>query len=341
MDTIFVKGSSRNSRILVGETMDKLAEYMPVNQVFIITDKNVYDIYKTSFPRFPVYTLTPGESTKTPASAIDICRWLMDNGAGRDAFILGIGGGMVCDMTGFVASVFMRGVAFGFVATSLLAQVDASLGGKNGVNLDGYKNIIGTFNQPQFVLCDTTMLHSLPTDELKNGLAEAVKHTLIADKKMFQHILNHAEDILKLDETLINKLVRHSIEVKSAIVSRDETEAGERRKLNLGHTWGHAVEKTDGIAHGQAVSIGLAFAAKLSEEKQLLSPDDRIIINELLHSLNLPTETNTDPKKIFRALVKDKKKEGDYIHFVLMNGIGNVTVEPLSLSELDDFIQTI
>lgn len=341
MDTIFVKGSSRNSRILVGETMDKLPEYMPGNHVFIITDRNVYDIYETSFPRFPVYTLKPGEATKTPDSAIDICRWLMDNGGGRDAFILGIGGGMVCDMAGFVASVFMRGVAFGFVATSLLAQVDASLGGKNGVNLDGYKNIIGTFNQPQFVLCDTTMLHSLPADELKNGLAEAVKHTLIADKQMFQHILNHAGEILALDEALINKLVRHSIEVKSAIVGRDETEAGERRKLNLGHTWGHAVEKTDGIAHGQAVSIGLSFAAKLSEKKQMLSTGDRITINELLHSFNLPTETDTDPRQIFRALVRDKKKEGDHIHFVLMNGIGQVTVEPLSLSELDDFIQTI
>ncbi len=335
MDTIFVKGRFRNSRILVGEPIDKLPEHMPDKGVFIITDDNVHKIYGKAFPGFPVYVMKAGEKNKTPGSALDICRWLLNEGAGRDAFLLGVGGGLVCDMAGFVASVYMRGINFGLVATSLLAQVDASLGGKNGVNLDGFKNIIGTFNQPEFVLCDTSMLRSLPKEELKNGLAEAVKHALIADKHMFFTIRENTTAIMDLDEMLINKLVSHSIRVKSDIVSKDEIELGERRKLNLGHTWGHAVEKTDGIPHGQAVSIGLVFAAELSEHKGMLSPQDRTQVVELLQSLGLPARTNTNPKMIFHALKKDKKREADHIHFVLMKGIGKVVVETLPLSELE------
>ncbi len=315
--------------------MDKLPEHMPDKDVFILTDDHVHNIYGQAFPGFPVYVMKAGEENKTPGSALAICRWLLEKGAGRDAFLLGVGGGMVCDMAGFVASVYMRGINFGLVASSLLAQVDASVGGKNGVNLDGFKNIIGTFNQPHFVLCDTRMLHSLPEEELRNGLAEAIKHTLIADKHMFNIIRENVPAILGLDEVLLNKLVSHSIRVKSGIVSKDETEQGERRKLNLGHTWGHAVEKTDGIPHGQAVSIGLAFAAVLSERKGMLPPRDRKQVVELLQSLGLPVKSGTNPQKIFRALTKDKKRESGHIHFVLMKGIGEVVVDLLPLPELE------
>lgn len=338
MKPIIINGRHGSSRILAGETLDKLGEYIPGHNVFIITDKNLHKIYGHRFPDCPVYVLDAGEQQKTLENAAHICRWLMEEGAGRDAFVLGFGGGMVCDMAGFVASVYMRGTRFGYVATSLLAQVDAGIGGKNGVNLDGFKNIIGTFNQPQFVLCDTTLLHSLPKEELKNGLAEMVKHVLIADKHMFNIIKDHAGDILNLDEGLINKLVQHSIHVKAAIVNKDEVETGERRKLNLGHTWGHAVEKTDRISHGHAVAIGLAFAARLSEHKGRLRPAERIRLTKLLQSLGLPTESPTNPEIIFQSVVKDKKKEGDHIYFVLMEGIGQVSVEPIPIKELKDFV---
>ncbi len=338
METIFIKGQFRNSRILVGESLSNLSEHIPGGQVFIITDKHVNDVYKGAFPDAPVYVLTPGEQRKTTASAVKICQWLIEKGAGRDAFLVGIGGGMVCDLTGFVASVYMRGINFGFVATSLLAQVDAALGGKNGVNLDGYKNIIGTFNHPHFVLCDTSMMESLPETEIKNGLAEAVKHTLIADRHMFNTLKKETKAALDLDESLINKLVKHSVQVKSDIVSKDEVEQGERRKLNLGHTWGHAVEKVDGIAHGHAVSIGMAFTASISEYKGLLKPEDRQRVLALLQSLGLPTETDTDVKTIFHALLKDKKKEEDHIYFVFMEGIGNVSIELIPLAELEEFV---
>ncbi len=341
METILVKGRHRNSRILVGDKLELLDEHLPAEEVYIITDRHVKEFYGDQFPDFPVYVMEPGEVAKTSETASQLCRWLMEEEAGRDAFLLGIGGGVVCDITGFVASVYLRGIDFGFVATTLLAQVDAAIGGKNGVNLDGYKNIIGTFNQPRFVVCSTGMLQTLPKKEIQNGLAEAVKHTLIADRRMFGEIGKNAADILNLDEEIIKKLVSHSVRVKSDIVGRDEVEQGERRKLNLGHTWGHAVEKTDGIPHGQAVSIGMVFAATFSEHKGLLKPEDREELVNLLHALDLPLQSLSPPDKIFRALSRDKKRKGAYVHFVLMNGLGDVVVEAITLEEIGLFARSV
>ena len=340
METILVKGRYRNSRILVGDKLELLEEHLPAEEVYIITDRHVKEFYGDQLPDFPVFVMEPGEAAKTPETVSRICQWLISGEAGRDAFLLGIGGGVVCDVTGFAASVYMRGIDFGFVATTLLAQVDAALGGKNGVNLDGFKNIMGTFNQPHFVVCSTGMLPTLPEKELQNGLAEAVKHTLIADKRMFKEIRERSEDILALDEEMIKKLVRHSIKVKSDIVGRDEIEEGERRKLNLGHTWGHAVEKTDGIPHGQAVSIGMVFAATLSEQRGLLKPQERQELINLLHALDLPLQSFTPVEQVFHALARDKKRKGTHVHFVLMNGIGDVVVEALSLEEIGDFARS-
>ncbi len=336
-----MKGRHRNSRILVGDKFELLEEHLPAEEVYIITDPHVKQLYGDDFPDFPVYVMEPGEAAKTPETVSRICQWLIGEEAGRDAFLLGIGGGVVCDVTGFAASVYMRGIDFGFVATTLLAQVDAALGGKNGVNLDGFKNIMGTFNQPHFVVCCTGMLHTLPEKELQNGLAEAVKHTLIADKRMFKEIRERADDILALDEEMIKKLVSHSIKVKSDIVGRDEVEEGERRKLNLGHTWGHAVEKTDGIPHGHAVSIGMVFAATLSEQRGLLQPQERQELISLLHALDLPLQSFTPVEQVFHALARDKKRKGSHVHFVLMNGIGDVIVEAISLEEIGEFARSL
>lgn len=322
------------NQIAIGAGLRDLKHRLPNNDVFIITDINVHRIYENSFPDFPVFVMEPGESSKTADTAYLICKWLMEQGAGRDAFLLGVGGGMVCDMTGFVASVYMRGIAFGFVATSLMAQVDAAIGGKNGVNLDGYKNIIGTFNQPHFVLCDPGVLDTLPETELKNGLAEVVKHCLIADKDMFHIMKEQAARILKLEKNIIKQIIEHSVHIKMGIVRRDEFEQGERRKLNLGHTWGHGVEKTDKIPHGQAVSIGLVFAARFSEKKGLLTSREVQDIADLLQALGLPTETKTNPERIFNAITKDKKKQAGMIHFVFMDGIGRVKTELVKCDEL-------
>ena len=288
------------------------------------------------FPKGEVYVAEPGEESKTIDSSAKIYRWLLDNEADRSSFVVGIGGGVVCDLAGYIASTFMRGLSFGFVSTSLLTQVDASVGGKNGINLNGYKNIIGTFNQPQFVICDMEMLSTLPRSEYCNGLAEIVKHALICDREKFEYIEGNLDRVLALDPEAMLHLVTRSVQIKASIVQADEREKGERRKLNLGHTWGHAVEAVDKVAHGQAVSIGLAFAADLSVKKGYMSNEQKLRLLNLLQRLELPIATKTSPKVLFNTLLKDKKRERSIVHFVLMKGIGHTIIEPIPVAEFNN-----
>ena len=335
---VVINALSGRSRVIIGDTFQNLANLLPHEDVFVITDGNVYPLLGQLKSKCPTYTITPGESSKSLGVAQNIYEWLLEKGAHRRSFILGFGGGVVCDIAGFVASTYMRGIRFGFVATSLLAQVDASVGGKNGLNLDGYKNIIGTFKQPEFVICDVLMLRILPNEELANGFAEIVKHTLIADAKMFDFIEENVEGLLNRNGKIIEKLVEHSVRVKAGIVQADEFEKGERKKLNLGHSWGHAVEKLSGLPHGQSVSIGLEFAARLSVEKGLLDAHDYQRLINLLQELRLPTVTTLNPLQLFDALTRDKKKFADSVDFILMKGIGEVVIERLKLTTIKNFL---
>jgi 3-dehydroquinate synthase len=255
----------------------------------------------------------------------------------RSCFIVGVGGGIVCDITGFAASTYMRGLPFGFVSSTLLSQVDASVGGKNGVNFHGYKNMVGVFNQPAFVICDTEMLKTLPRKELICGLAEVVKHAVIGNREFFDFLEQRYADALNLDQTVMERLVYDSIIVKSAVVERDEREKGERRKLNFGHTLAHALEKVINISHGEAVSIGMVFAANLSVHRDLLSNDEAERIRLLLKQLQLPTDIDTgiDKEKIKDAIRKDKKREGRGIHLVLLKSIGEAVVREIAIEELE------
>ncbi len=339
MEKITIKGRFADSAIFTGERINNLPHYIPSKGVYIITDGNVNAIYRGRFPECPTFVVEPGEASKSIQTVVKIYRWLLDSGADRSSFIVAIGGGVICDIAGFVASTFMRGVKFGFVATSLLAQVDASVGGKNGIDLDGYKNIVGTFNQPQFVICDVSMLITLPRIELANGFAEIVKHAIIADAGQFAFIEANVDRLNACDIEVITPLVEKSIRIKTNIVTADEHESGERRKLNLGHTWGHAVEKVSGLPHGQSVSIGLEFAARLSCSKGVLGNREYFRLINLLRGLKLQVCSTMSQRKIFEALLKDKKKEKDFIHFVLMEGIGSVRVEAISIQELKAFIK--
>ncbi|MDD3569325.1 MAG: 3-dehydroquinate synthase [Bacteroidales bacterium] len=340
MDKIEIAGLYRNSSVLVGETLANIGSYIPKTNVFIITDNNVKTNHGNKFPKFPTYYVVPGEGSKSLEVCSKLYQWLLEMGANRNSFILGIGGGVVCDLAGFVASTFMRGIDFGFVSTSLLSQVDASVGGKNGVNLDGYKNMVGTFTQPKLVICDVSLLSTLPQEEYLNGFAEIVKHTLIADAQMFQYLEDNAEKIKSFNPKVLLKLVAHSVKIKASIVQADEREKGERKKLNLGHTWGHAVEKVTGLPHGKSVSIGLEFAARLSAKKGLISNTDYLRVVNVLIALDLPVCIKDDPSKIFNAMVKDKKQNEGGIDFILIKRIGEVAIERISFSELRTFINS-
>ncbi len=332
-------GQQGVSKIHVGARLTDITDYLPDQPFVIITDENIKAHYAHDFPEAPVISIGTGEAVKTLTTVSFILKQLMALGCDRSVFILGIGGGIVCDITGFVASIFMRGVDFGFVSTSLLSQVDASVGGKNGVNVSAYKNMAGVFNQPRFVVCDPTLLSTLPAPEISNGLAEIVKHALIADARMLTFIENNQNRALALDPEIIFHLVSKSVAIKARVVQEDEKEAGARRKLNFGHTLGHAIENLDPSGHGRAVSRGMVAAARFSCEKTgfLAQDTDRII--DLLEGLNLPTDLNYDTAKICHAVQQDKKKQGDGLFFVLLEAIGSARVERIHFTEIAAFIQ--
>jgi len=336
-----IQGSTGTSALLVGESIQNAGRYLPDSPVFIITDNVVADLYAHLFPPGQVIALGTGEQIKTLDTVATVFEQLIAGGADRASFILGIGGGIVCDITGFVASTFMRGVPFGFVSTTLLAQVDASVGGKNGVNFGGYKNMVGVFSQPDFVICDMDLLNSLPAAEVRCGMAEIVKHAAIEDAQMFAYLEENTNKAIALDQAVIEKLVSDSVVIKAAVVNRDEKEHGERRKLNFGHTVGHALEKTTGIPHGEAVSAGMAVAAAISAKRGLLAGKDVVRLTTLLANLGLPTAVDADPGQIVAALAKDKKKEKDVIHYVLLDAIGSCRIEEISIAELNASVRAL
>ena len=338
MKTLRIHGITGDSTILIGESLRNLKKYLPPGKVVIITDTNVKHYYLKDFPLSEVIEIGTGEKIKNLDTAQAIYAKLVELEVDRSSFVVGIGGGIVCDITGFVASTYLRGVRFGFVSSTLLSQVDASVGGKNVVNFGGYKNMVGVFNQPEFVICDMNLLKTLPQKEILCGLAEIVKHAAIADVDLFSYLEENHEKALDLNTEVIKKLVSDSVLIKSTIVNTDEKEKGERRKLNFGHTFGHAFEKTTGVSHGEAVSAGMAVASALSEKRGHLAAKDVERIEELLKKLKLPTRLPLDGERVLDALRKDKKRESEDINFVLLHGIGDAVVERISIKELEAVI---
>jgi len=338
MYEITVDGKTGRSRIMVGERLDNVSAYLPGGHVIVITDENVGRLYQERFPAADIITIGCGEKHKTLDTLAFIYDRLIALEADRASFIVGIGGGIVGDVCGFAASTYMRGLRFGFVPTTLLAQVDATVGGKNGINFKGFKNMVGVFQQPEFVIVDTGLLKTLPPEEIASGLAEIAKHGCIADPAYLDTIERSCDAIDAMDQAVLLDLVHRSVVIKAQVVNRDEREAGERRKLNFGHTLGHAIEKTLGISHGAAVSVGMVLAARLSHHKGMLSEAELTRITALLQRLKLPVKIDFDRQAIINALKKDKKRQQDQIHFVLLQGLGNAVVVPIAIAELERWL---
>ena len=338
MKVVNIKSHPRDSVIMIGERLDNLKKYIPVETPIIITDTHVRECWGKHFPQGDVITIGTGEKIKTFDTVRDIYEQLLKLEADRASFIIGIGGGIVCDIAGFIASTYMRGVRFGFVSSTLLSQVDASVGGKNGFNFGGYKNIVGVFNQPEFVICDPNLLKTLPQKEILSGFAEIIKHGAIADKNLFIYLEKNRDRALALDLAVIEKLVHDSVIIKSRIVNQDEKEKGERRKLNFGHTFGHAIEKITKVRHGEAVSAGMVLAAELAVKKEALAAKDSNRLADLLDKYGLPVRLKFDCDAVLETLRMDKKREGEFIYFVLLSEIGNAYVEEIAIKELEALI---
>ena len=280
MKKITIKTASAVSSIIICESFKNLSAYLPAGKTIIITDENIVKLYGNAFPDIPVITIGLGEKNKTMDTLAHIFDKLVALEADRSTFIVAIGGGIVCDVAGFAASVYMRGLRYGFVSTTLLSQVDASVGGKNGVNFRGFKNMLGVFNQPEFVIVDVDMLKTLNDKEYRSGFAEVVKAAAIKNESFFDYLETNYKKAIEKDPAVLEKLIYESVLIKSLVVEQDEKEKGERKKLNFGHTFAHAIEHNTGILHGEAVSIGMAFAADLSVKLGLLKKpeNDRLII---------------------------------------------------------------
>jgi len=341
MNPITIQLNHTLSEIFFCDFPKKLKDLIPEKNVFIITDTNLHLLYHHLLPDFPCFIISPGEKSKSFETCLSIYRWLLENHAQRDAFILGFGGGVVSDIAGFVAATFMRGVALGIVSTSLLSQVDASVGGKNGINFNSNKNIVGTFFQPKFVICDIQLLETLPEDEYRNGMAEVVKHAILSGPPFFEFLEQNTSNINLRQPVALDYIIRQSVQYKASIVSADEKEKHLRKILNLGHTVGHSIETTYGLPHGMAVSIGLAFASKLSVKLGLLDVNQQKRIENLLIKLNLPITFDISHEKIVDKMVHDKKRFDNGIDFILIEAIGKVVIQRIPLVELQKHLEQI
>ena len=270
--------------------------------------------------------LVDGEAFKTMAGVESVIDQLVRSHANRDITIIALGGGVVGDVAGFAAACYMRGVAFIQVPTTLLAQVDSSVGGKTGVNHPGGKNLIGAFHQPQLVLIDTDTLATLPDRELRAGLAEVIKYGVIGDVDFFTWLESNMDELLARDTDALAHAIHRSCEIKAAVVSEDEKEQGRRALLNFGHTFAHAIENCLGYGewlHGEAVAAGMVMAAALSDIHQ----EERDRISALVASAGLPVAPpDIDAEKTMAAMRMDKKVQAKRLRFVLLRSIGDAVV---------------
>ena len=341
MNRVELNARNGSTRILMGDSLSYLSEQVGRERLVIITDSDVGKLYRNRLDGYDSIEIGVGERVKTLSTVKTIYERLVEMKVDRYYFIVGMGGGLVTDIAGFSASTFMRGIRFGFIPTTLLAQVDASLGGKNGVNFQGFKNMIGTIKQPEFCLIDFSFLETLSTKQILSGMAEMIKCGAISDKGLFEYIEGNHKDMISLDKSRLEKAVESTIRVKMNFVERDELEGGERMKLNFGHTVGHAIEKVTGIPHGYAVSIGMVAAARLSKTKGLLASGQLDRLEMLLRDIGLPTKIRADYEELVEAISMDKKSAGDSINMVLLSKIGSAAILKIPKEELRETVKEV
>jgi 3-dehydroquinate synthase len=310
-----------------------LEQLVDPSKAVIVTDENIYNAHSKKFKSWKTIVIEPGEERKVQATVDHIIQRLIEFGADRKTFLIGVGGGVITDITGYAAATYMRGIEFGFVPTSVLAMVDASIGGKNGVDVGPYKNLVGTIRQPAFLLYDSSFLKSLPHGEWVNGFAEIIKHACIKDAKLFKELEKNDLKYYQQNIETLGKLVQTNAKIKSKVVMEDEFEQGERKLLNFGHTWGHAIETKYALPHGHAVAIGMVMACKISQKLARFKQTDRVV--DLISQYELPSEMGVDKKAVFAVLKMDKKKVNTAMNYVLLKDIGSATIKSIPLDKLE------
>jgi len=328
-------GSSSTDYYFAGG-MSHLKEIVDQKTAVIITDENIFAAHQKRFKNWNTIVLKAGEQYKIQQTVDTVIEQLIEIGVDRKWTLVGVGGGVITDLTGYIASVFLRGIRFGFVPTTLLALVDASIGGKNGIDVGLYKNMVGTIRQPSFILHDLIFLNTLPEKEWRNGFAEIIKHACIKDTSMFNELEKKDLNFYQKKKSEACTLIQRNAMIKTKVVQTDEMESGERKLLNFGHTLGHAIENQYDLMHGEAVAIGMGFASRLSEK--LLKFKDAQRVENVLTQYGLPSGATYNKDKVFSVVKGDKKKEKDFIHFILLERIGKGTIRPVPLDDLYEYL---
>lgn len=332
--------SGRTTDFHLDCSLSELPRLIADRRSIIVADQVFWNHHGDRLPFAVDHTLHAVETNKSLAQVAQLMTWLQACHADRHTCLVGLGGGITTDLVAFVASTYMRGMPLMLCPTTLLAQVDASIGGKTGFNFNNIKNAVGSFYQPEHVVMDPDVLRTLPASQLQNGLAECIKHAAIADPVLFSQL---ESDSMSLDSLLQDpgSLVSRSVEVKLDIVGRDERESGIRRILNFGHTFGHAIELAEGLLHGEGVAVGMVIASRLSERLGMADPGTEKRITRLLTKWQLPVKTSLGASDMLKAIHLDKKKKDDAVSLVLLKQIGHPVLHEVSISSLAEALHDL
>ena len=354
MKEIKINTESKNYPVLVGTDIlnDNNLNEFSNKEILLVIDSKINESLKKEVQislsnissKYSELTIEANEENKSSATLSIIHDALIQQNYSRDCILFALGGGIICDMTGFAAATYLRGVEFVLIPSTLLSQVDASVGGKTAINHPKGKNMIGAFHQPSKVLTDTKLLKSLEKVRIREGLAEIIKHALIKDKTFFKWLEENIEDLLEGNDVKLLKAISKSIEIKAEVVSQDETEQGIRKWLNFGHTFGHAIEVYGNykkFSHGEAVAIGMVMATNLSQRILNLEKVEIDKIKRLLQSILTEEQLKTEfhPRNLIKLMSADKKKKGDNLNFILLSSIGEAQI--LSDIQESDIIESI
>lgn len=347
MNTISIH-TSRNYNVHIGSDILKdlpcyTRQLQNCAKIAVISDSNVWKIYGAGIEKqlimaghFVCHFVFPaGESSKNGETYLNILNFLAENHLSRTDMLIALGGGVVGDITGFVAATYLRGIAFIQIPTTLLAMVDSSVGGKTAIDLPAGKNLVGAFYQPSVVLCDTNVLDTLPTDIFRDGCAEVIKYAIVYDPDLFSHLWQKG---LSFDREAV---ISRCVALKADVVSQDEFDTGVRQMLNFGHTIGHGIEAQSefAISHGQAVAIGMSIVTKASVAMQICNAETHMQLINILRKFDLPYTTEYTAEQLYQSALSDKKRSANAVNLIVPKAIGNCQILSTPISEIKTFIE--